>query len=351
MPKVDMSTLHLPIAPPLDPAWLAYEARHGFNDPKPPISVLDRQPQYAEEERAKTRRMIARGARDHHLGKGIKTSTFTVPSSIDAFPVPILLFAPEDAGTDLEDVGQRTTIIYIHGGGLKVGEADSEELSCRRVIKESGLPGMVLYSIGYRLMPTYPASTCVQDCHDATRHILSLPSVTGGKVVLIGSSSGGELAPLLAPSFHPHITGMILRCPVTSDAYTSYPKYIPERFRAYHTSSAHPSFQNCLLRTLTREEPRDGLLKMPLEMSKEEMEKMPERVWVQVCTNDGLYSDGVCIAKALEEDGGKEVRVDVEWGWPHTFWLKAWELDKALECERKMVKAIRWAAGEEEEEV
>jgi len=67
------------------------------------------------------------------------------------------------------------------------------------------------------------------------------------------------------------------------------------------------------------------------------------RTWIQVCSNDSLYSDGVCYAKPLEEVG-VEVRVDVVWGWPHTFWLKAPGLERALEAEREMLRALKWLA-------
>jgi acetyl esterase/lipase len=40
--------------------------------------------------------------------------------------------------------------------------------------------------------------------------------------------------------------------------------------------------------------------------------------WIQVCTNDIYYSDGVCYAAALTE-AGVEVKLDVVSGWPHTF--------------------------------
>lgn len=334
-------TLYLPKAPPLDPAWQRYEAESGVAGPQPAMHILARQPLYAEECRLQTARMTAPGARDEHLSRGICVSSFTVPSSLDGFPIPVARLAP----CTLPDHPQsETAVVYIHGGGLVVGEADSEELSCRRIVAESGLPQpAVVYSIGYRLMPTYAASTCVSDCVDATNAVLSrVPPES--KVLLIGSSSGGELAAFVAGSIgRGRIHGLALRCPVTSDAFTSFAEYVPERFRALHTSAQDESFLNCLLGRMVRDVPRDGLKYMPLEASREELAGMPERAWVQVCSNDGLYSDGVCYARALEE-AGVEVRVDVVWGWPHTFWLKAPELERALEAEREMLRGLRWLA-------
>lgn len=340
--------LYLPKAPPLDPAWLRYEAESGgwgFA----PIPILERQPLYAEGCRATTARMTAPGARDEHLSRGIAVSALTVPSSLNGFPIPVLRFAPSTLSSN-EPAGDHgtqttTTVVYIHGGGLEIGEADSEELSCRRIVADSNLPApAVVYSIGYRLMPKHPASTCVSDCIDACNAILSSQVPTHSKVLVMGSSSGGELAALVAGRLgRARIHGLALRGPVTSDAFTSFADYVPDRFKALHTSARDASFENCLLGRMVRTVPRDGLPYMPLEAPAHELSGMPPRAWVQVCSNDVLYSDGVCYARALEE-AGVEVRVDVVRGWPHTFWLKAPELERALEAEREMLRALRWLA-------
>jgi acetyl esterase/lipase len=91
---------------------------------------------------------------------------------------------------------------------------------------------------------------------------------------------------------------------------------------------------------MKRAVPRDGLAKMPLEADEEVLRGLP-RTWIQVCTNDTLYSDGVCYAIALEE-AGVEVKVRVVEGWPHTFWLLVPELERALEAELEMVEGLKW---------
>ena len=35
-------------------------------------------------------------------------------------------------------------------------------------------------------------------------------------------------------------------------------------------------------------------------------------------------------------------KVDVVRGWPHTFWLKAPQLDRALQADIDMIKGLRW---------
>ena len=334
-----MDDLYLGTAPPLDPEWLQFEESAGLNGPKPIYSSpLDRQPVYAEQCRALNSSMMQPGARDHELSQGIRTTQFAVASSHDGYRIPVLRY---ETTAEVEGAAPRTIILYIHGGGLAVGEADSEDLSCRRIMKESALPSLTLYSVGYRLMPAYPASICVSDCRDVFDHIHSLKNEA--KLLLVGSSSGGQLAAMVSQAAPKRsIDGVVLRCPVTSDACSGM-EYVPDRLRPLHTSAWEPSFWNSLLGQMKRQTPRDGLERMPLECPEEALKELP-RTWIQVCTNDALYSDGICYAKALE-DAGVEVDVDVVPGWPHTFWLKAPQLARALEAERAMLKGLAWVAG------
>lgn len=318
-------------APSLDPAWLAREQVMKLRGPaKVFSSILERQPIYAQECRDLFAQMTAPGARDFDLSQGIQRQEFTIASSKDGFEIPVLQL------DRIEDVGQEPeiVIVYYHGGGLYVGEADSEELSCRRLVL-SGFGRVRLYSIGYRLLPSNPASTCLSDCLDGFNAFKN----TAARVVVVGSSSGGQMATAVSQAVPKgSIYGLLLRCPVTADG-PSGAEYIPEKVRPYHTSVS-PSFITSLGGYLQRSEPRDGLDKLPLEASAEELTGLP-RTWIQLCTNDTIYSDGLCYAMLLRE-AGVETAVQVEQGWPHTFWLKAPELPAALEAEEKMVQGLKW---------
>jgi len=48
-----------------------------------------------------------------------------------------------------------------------------------------------------------------------------------------------------------------------------------------------------------------------------------------------LYAEGL-------REKGVDVEMDVVEGWPHTFWLKAPVLERAVEAEREMIKGLRW---------
>ncbi|EFW99354.1 alpha beta hydrolase domain containing protein [Grosmannia clavigera kw1407] len=356
-----IDSLVLPNPPPLHKDWRQYEKDANLPMPRIIEPPLERQPRYAVECRELSERMRAAGARDEYLSEGIVTCPITAPSSLDGYAIPVLLYSGQP--DTVEDVPW--VAVYIHGGGLHIGEADSEDLSCRRIVKDAKLSQrgdtrLVLYSVGYRLMPLNPASICVADCADAFRHVRSLHP--RARLLLIGSSSGGELAALVAQSVRAGrdsregnatdnddndtdsgLYGVILRCPVTSDAFGGLDPYVPAYLRPLHTSAVNAAFESSLLGPMHRLVPRDGLERMPLEAPAAVLQRLP-RHWIQVCTNDMLYSDGVCYAKALET-AGVPVQVQVLSGFPHTFWLKTPWMSHALEAEKAMLEGLSWVAG------
>ncbi|KAI7929929.1 hypothetical protein M0657_001614 [Pyricularia oryzae] len=332
-------SLILKTAPQLDPAWVAYE--QSDTPFTPPDDILERQKWYAERCRSRHASIISPGMPDHHLTQDVATRWLEVPTSNsdEDHKIPILQYT-----SPRSTAAPKTVVVYYHGGGLFVGEADSEDLSCRKLAKSPCVD--VVYSVGYRLMPTHPASVCVSDALDAFRHVAG-DLHRDARVLVVGSSSGGELAALVAQAAAVSasrdgalLQGVLLRGPVTSDAFTGLDPYVPESVRHMHTSVDEPSFANSMLRPWKRAVPRDGLPLMPLEAGDEVLRAMP-RTWVQVCTNDVLYSDGVCYARRLD-DCGVDVRVDVVVGWPHTFWLKAPELERARKADDEMLEALAW---------
>ncbi|CAK7236282.1 hypothetical protein SCUCBS95973_009554 [Sporothrix curviconia] len=360
--KTAIDGLFLADPPPMDPEWVQHEKDQNLPNPRPVLPPLQRQPLYVIECRELNTSMIAPGARDHHLAEGIDVQPLRVPSTLDGYGIPLLAYSLTQDETSTAGHHPDYVVLYIHGGGLHIGEADSEELPCRRILKDARLPSkvdgqtpsLVVYSVGYRIMPQHPASTCVSDCIDAYRYVRAAhPDPSATKLLVVGSSSGGELAAFVgqeaardaaraSSSAQLGVQGVVLRCPVTSDAFNGE-DYIPAPLRPLHTSAANPKFATTLLGRMNRLVPRDGLPYMPLEAPVELLAVQP-RHWIQVCTNDMLYSDGVCYAKALET-AGAEVRVDPVVGWPHTFWLKAPWMDRALEADRAMLRGLAWVAG------
>lgn len=241
-------------------------------------------------------------------------------------------------------------MIYFHGGGLYVGDLDSEDMSCRRVAHELGC---TVYSVDYRLMPTFTAENALTDAKIAFSGITKEREDGDCKIILMGSSSGGQLAAQVSQWWaqegmrglsndRMEIYGILLRGPVTCDASN-----LPTHLKDLHHSLS-PAFHTSLLSTAALNNSNRTLSTLPLEAPASILAKMPKH-WIQVCTNDMYYSDGVCYAKVLEEVG-VQVELNVVVGWPHTFWLKAPGLERAEVAERDMVEGLRWLVRGEEED-
>jgi acetyl esterase/lipase len=137
------------------------------------------------------------------------------------------------------------------------------------------------------------------------------------------------------------IDGVLLRGPVTCNAIEGG-KFLPNRFKESHTSMSD-AFHTSLLNSAALNNENRTITALPLEA--EDLSGMP-RHWIQVSTNDIYYSDGACYAEGLRE-AGVEVRLDVIQGWPHTFWLKAPYLERAVQAESDMIKGLRWLLEDE----
>ena len=364
--------------PPLDPAWLAHEKAAGLLLSKPVImDIKDRQESYSQTCRDLNAHLLS--GRDEHLNHGIHIHDTSIEVGSDSYHpgerepyararrIPIRSYNPPSwpsgppdtytAPGKPEPEGQ-DIVIYYHGGGLVVGDLDSEDLTCRRICKELGC---TVYSCGYRLMPDHTANQACDDAYETFAAIVRLRKAK--RLILTGSSSGGQLAAMVAGSYgrsrgmlvpsryqplasrsaprkpqraRNPIHGVLLRGPVTCDASDDGVS-IPPRFRPFHTST-RPDFHTSLLSAPALVTSTRPTHKLPLE--DDDFSKMP-RHWIQVSTNDILYSDGILYAEALKQ-AGVEVKVDVVEGFPHTFWLKAPELERAVKAENDMIEGLRW---------
>jgi acetyl esterase len=132
----------------------------------------------------------------------------------------------EGAGPDRLDVRvlqpsavSRGVILYVHGGGWVVGSIDSSTSLGRNLAKASGYTVVI---VGYRKAPEHPYPTPLEDCWTAllwaADHVEKL-SGRPGPLVLLGDSSGGNLAALVAIRARDHgaplVSLQVLIYPVT----------------------------------------------------------------------------------------------------------------------------------------
>ncbi|OBT49668.1 hypothetical protein VE04_10063 [Pseudogymnoascus sp. 24MN13] len=307
------SDLFLPEAPPLSPAWLAYEKSKGHIDapsPQEDITPADalrlHQRSYAKTCRDRNERLTSPTGPSHALLSNIQTHPDSTQSP-DGATIHLRIYIPTSL-THPQDF-----IVYYHGGGLRVDDLDLDDLQCRRLAKDLGIK---VVSVEYRLFPDHSPDCAflggptrranrAARARDSISHLRARPPRAG----TVDASKGGVS--------------------------------IPQRYEDRHTSFS-PSFGTSLLGF-----DADNHLPMARDMplNAESFAGMPP-TFLQLCTNDIFYSDGACFAEALGE-AGNELVTDVIVGWPHTFWLKAPELEEAGEADGRVIGWPRQRAGAE----
>lgn len=329
-------SLFLKTPPPLSSAWLAHEKAAHLLVPKLPAS----NPAKDYSSRAKILNAQLLAGRDAHLASGLSITDFLLAASSHSHQIPVRRYIPfaqeDEPGKEISETGPM--VIYYHGGGLCVGDLETEDLTCRRI---SLLLSCTVYSVDYRLMPLHTADDALADAESAFVQLTANKSPS--RLIIAGSSSGGQLAAQVSqmhlrnPSTEQvKVDGILLRGPVTCNASDSGSN-LPSKWKAHHTSMS-PLFYTSLVSETALDITNRTTAPLPLEV--ENLGTLPKH-WMQVCTNDIYYSDGVCYAAQLIEDG-VDVRVDVEEGMPHTYWLKAPFMEEAVGAEEKMIEGMRW---------
>ncbi|RDW92483.1 hypothetical protein BP5796_01877 [Coleophoma crateriformis] len=348
--------LFLTTPPPLDPAWVAHEQANDLWSIPRVVDIKENQKVYSQTCKRRNAQLLA--SRDEHLIEGLVLTDSKVLAR-DSYLIPIRTYHPAQHASEHPDPqsvrpeDKRRIIVYYHGGGLKVGDLDSEDLSCRRLCK--GL-GCTVYSVEYRLLPDFTADQAIDDAIDAFGWIMRI--CNGSRLIVVGSSSGGHLAAQVSQHYkHASsfplggksvIHGVCLRSPVTCDPYENG-EHIPQAWKRRHHSMSPAFYTSIQARPMTT--PGEKAVRHALPLEAESFEGLP-RTFCQLTTNDVYYSDGICYAAALME-AGVEVRLDIVKGWPHTFWLKAPLLERAEKAERDFIAGVRWlleAEGLEEPE-
>lgn len=89
-------------------------------------------------------------------------------------------------------------LIFMHGGGWVSGSRATHDPICRALASMSGVQ---LVSLEYRLAPEHPFPAAVEDCWDATRHLIDHAgefALDPKRIGVGGDSAGGNLAAAVA---------------------------------------------------------------------------------------------------------------------------------------------------------
>ncbi|MGZ4513920.1 MAG: alpha/beta hydrolase [Mycobacterium sp.] len=91
--------------------------------------------------------------------------------------------------------GPTPALLWIHGGGYVIGNAQQDDRLCSAFSRRLGV---TVGSVEYRLAPEHPYPTPLEDCYSALTWLAALPSVDRYRVAIGGASAGGGLAAALA---------------------------------------------------------------------------------------------------------------------------------------------------------
>ena len=89
-------------------------------------------------------------------------------------------------------------LLYLHGGGLVLGDVESEHAGATAIAKALGV---VVVSVEYRLAPEHPFPAGLDDCYAALQWMVAEAAELGvdtARVGVFGQSAGGGLAAALA---------------------------------------------------------------------------------------------------------------------------------------------------------
>jgi acetyl esterase/lipase len=86
-------------------------------------------------------------------------------------------------------------LVWMHGGGYVLGQAQQDDNLCRRFSQTLGIP---VVSVDYRLAPEHPYPTALEDCYEALEFAASLADVDPELIAIGGASAGAGLAAALA---------------------------------------------------------------------------------------------------------------------------------------------------------
>jgi len=141
---------------------------------------------------------------------------------VDANGVSCMLYRPTIAGSD---VGY---VVYVHGGGFALFDADGHDRAARRLANRSRLP---VLSIDYRLAPHHRFPAQLDDVAAVLNWLDARGPSVGlrGRAFLQGDSAGGNLALVTALRNPGHFSALVLIYPFLDPTagFDSYQNAVP----------------------------------------------------------------------------------------------------------------------------
>ena len=203
-------------------------------------------------------------------------------------------------------------ILWIHGGGMVMGNVDADQSLCIETAKHLGV---IIASVEYRLAPEYPYPAPLLDCFSALSWLHENSQrfeVDGSRIVVAGASAGGGLAAGTAlyarDQSGPEIAGLLLVYPMLDDRNETKSSHAITDLRVWNRSANLSGWQAYLGKNSKAPE----IYAAPARAT--DITKMPP-TFISTGEFDLFHDENVAFAKLLNENG-----VDVELKrYPKTF--------------------------------
>ncbi|MBV8411211.1 MAG: alpha/beta hydrolase fold domain-containing protein [Alphaproteobacteria bacterium] len=251
-------------------------------------------------------------------------------------PLPYRLYRPAAPGP-------HPIVVYFHGGGWVLGDAQSDDPFCRDMCRRTG---MIFLSVGYRHAPEHRFPAAAEDGYAALCWVGEHAAELGGRpgpLLVAGWSAGGNIAAVTCQLARdrggPPIAGQLLVCPVT-DCTFDRPSYNENATGYFLTRSLMYWFWDLYCSPADRTDPRVSPLRAKLA-------GLPP-AFVTTCEFDPLRDEGVAYAEGLAAAGVPVEQLQAR-GHFHSSFTMVDVVLTAVEGRQKMAEALRRFAGKEHE--
>jgi cation diffusion facilitator CzcD-associated flavoprotein CzcO/acetyl esterase/lipase len=238
--------------------------------------------------------------------------------------------------------GPHPIVVYFHGGGWVLGDAQSDDPFCRDLCRRSG---MIVLSVDYRHAPEHRFPAAAEDGHSALRWVADHATALGGRpgpLLVAGWSAGGNIAAVTCQLARdrggPAIAGQLLVCPVTDGTF-EWPSYSENATGYFLTRSLMYWFWDLYCAPADRSDPRASPLRGRLE-------GLPP-AFVLTAEFDPLRDEGIAYAETLAATGVPVEQLQAR-GHFHSSFTMVDVISTAVSGREKMAQALQRFAGLEE---
>lgn len=213
--------------------------------------------------------------------------------------------------TSADTTQPRPALLWMHGGGLIMGDARQDAVFLQRVADELGV---VVASVQYRLAPEHPFPAPLDDCEHAYRWLAQQPDVDPTRIAVGGNSAGGGLAAALSQRLRtldaPPVFQLLLY-PKLDDRSAEVAHPLDDAFRMWDRASNHLGWTSYLS---TSDVPPPAFA-VPARTN--DLSGLPP-AWIGVGTLDLFHDEDVAYAERLRAEG-IEVELEIVPGAYHAF--------------------------------